>query len=231
MNRILATARVQLAAWPSTLGLPWLVLGISFVINLVLVGVLEAPPENDNTTGGLLALYIFMFIAYLLTMTQYFPMILGMSVTRRTFYLATCLLILAQALVYAAVVTLLGFVENATGGWGVSLSFFELGFLDQDNVLLQLLAYAVPLLLMSFLGLFFGTTFKRWGSTGMFTLAIAALIVFGGLAVLVTWLRWWGSVGAWFVDQSSLSLLAGWPALLALVLAAVNFLMLRRATP
>lgn len=231
MNRILATARVQLAAWPSTLGIPWLVLGTSFVINLTVVGLLDAPPEGNSSTGGLLALYVFMFIAYLLTMTHYFPMILGMSVTRRTFYLATCLMALAQSLVYATVVLLLNLAESATGGWGVSLSFFNLGFLHQDNGLLQLLVYAVPMLMLAFLGMFVGVTFKRWGAIGMYTLAIAATIVFGGLAVLLTWLHWWGDIGAWFADQSSLSLLAGWPALLALVLAAANLLVLRRATP
>ncbi|MDR7303458.1 hypothetical protein [Haloactinomyces albus] len=87
------------------------------------------------------------------------------------------------------------------------------------------------MLLVSFIGMFCGVTFKRWGVTGMYTLAVTSLFVFGGLAVLVSWRYWWGEIGAWFVDQSSLSLLAGWPALLTLVLAAANLLVLRRATP
>lgn len=231
MNRVLSTARVQLAAWPSTLGLPWLILAISFSINLTVVGLLDAPPEDSNTTGGLTALYVFVFIAYVLTMTQYFPMLLGLSVTRRTFYLATTLMALAQALVYSAVILLFRFVEQSTGGWWISLSFFRLPFLQHDNVLLQLLGYAVPMLALAMLGTFCGVVFKRWGATGMFTLAVAALIVLGGLAVLVTWLELWSAVGAWFAAQSTLSLLAGWPLLLALVLAAANFLVLRRATP
>ncbi|MBA8823688.1 hypothetical protein FHX42_001017 [Saccharopolyspora lacisalsi] len=230
MNRILATARVQLAAWPSTLGMPWLVLGGAFLVNLMVFALINTSNE-DAHTGGLVTFYVVVLVAYVVTMTQYFPMILGMSVTRRTFYLATCLMALVQSLGYGAVLTVLELVESATGGWGVSLPFFGVEFLQQSNVLLQLLAYAVPTLLVSSLGMFFGVTFKRWGVIGMYTLAIASLVVFGGLAVLVTWLRWWGAIGAWFADQSSLALLAGWPALLTLVLAAVNFLMLRRATP
>lgn len=232
MNRVLATARVQLAAWPSTLGIPWLVLGLSFAINLAVAAIVNtSPQEGGHSAGGLLALYIFMLIAYVLTMTQYFPMILGLSVTRRTFYLATCLLAIVQSLSYAIVLYVLKLVEAASGGWGLSMSFFGLDFLSPGNGLLQVLVYAVPLLLMSFLGIFCGVTFKRWGASGMFTLAIASLVVLGGLAVLVTWLRWWGAIGAWFADQSSLSLFAGWPALLVLVLAGANLLMLRRATP
>ncbi|RCW40470.1 hypothetical protein DFQ14_111119 [Halopolyspora algeriensis] len=230
MNRVLSTARVQLAAWPSTLGMPWLVLGGAFLVNLMVFALLDTSGE-DAFTGGLTTFYAVMLVAYIITMTHYFPMILGLSVTRRTFYLATCLMALAQSLCYGAALTMLELVESATGGWGVSLPFFGVEFLQQSNVLLQLLAYAVPILLVSFLGMFFGVIFKRWGVTGMYILAITALVVLGGLAVLVSWRRWWGEVGAWFVDQSSLSLLAGWPALLTLVLAAASLLMLRRATP
>jgi len=38
-------------------------------------------------------------------------------------------------------------------------------------------------------------------------------------------------VGQWLVDQPVVSLVAGWPALLAVVLAAAGFLAIRRATP
>lgn len=232
MKRVLDTARVQLAAWPSTLGLPWLIVGISFVINLAIFLTLNAPAdEGPHGTGGLASLYVFVLIAYVMTMTHYFPMALGMSVTRRVFYLATCLVAITQAVVYSVVILLLGLVENATGGWWTSLQFFDLDFLHQDNVVLQLLIFAVPMLVAASLGMFFGVTFKRWGATGMYTLTVGGLVVFGGLAVLVTWSRGWAAIGAWFADQSWLSLLAGWPALLALVLAAASFLMLRRATP
>ncbi|MPZ64244.1 MAG: hypothetical protein GEU83_01510 [Pseudonocardiaceae bacterium] len=63
------------------------------------------------------------------------------------------------------------------------------------------------------------TVYLRWGAKGIFTLAVASIVVVGGLVALLSWQRQWALVGNWFADQSAVVRLAGWPALLAAVLA------------
>ncbi len=230
MNRALTVARLQFVAWPSVVGWPWAILTLSFVINLAVYGAMD-DTDLQPTTGGLLSIYVMMFVACLNSITQVFPFALGLGVSRRSFYLGNVLQFVAQAIGYAAVLYLLAVVEEATDGWGIRLRFFGLPFVWVENPLLRFLGYAIPFLLLGFLGIAIALVFKRWGVNGMLTLTTAALIGFGGLSVLATWQHWWPAIGRWFADQSGAALLVGWPALLTLPLAAVSYLVIRRATP
>ncbi|GGM49455.1 hypothetical protein GCM10011608_38020 [Micromonospora sonchi] len=230
MNRALTVARLQFVAWPLVVGWPWGILASSFLINLaIFASIGDADPEP--TTGGLASIYIVMFIACVNVIIQEFPFAMGLGMSRRSFYLGSLLHFVGQAIVYAGVLHLLSVVEKATGGWGLDLTFFGLPFLLVENPVLRYLAFAIPFLLLGFLGFAIALVFKRWGINGMLTLSTAAFVGIGGLAALTTWRGWWPAIGGWFADQSGGALLVGWPALLALPLAAVSYLIIRRATP
>ncbi|HEX5494462.1 MAG TPA: ABC transporter permease [Mycobacteriales bacterium] len=230
-TRTLNAARLQLIPYQTNRFLPWGILGISFAINLLIYSLLGPEDRANGFTGGLASIYVVFFAAYVRAMVQVFPFALGMGVTRRRFYTATALLAVTESVAYGVILYLLRLVEDATDGWGVSMRFFGITYLVQDNPLLQILVYAVPLGLLAFVGVFVGGVFRRWGMNGVYTLAIAVIAVLGGLAALVTWQRWWDALGGWFTDQSPLTLLAGLPAALAAALAAAAFLTIRRATP
>lgn len=231
MTRTLRVARLHLTPWPVTQGWPWGILALAFAVNLAIFGALHRSGESGGETGGLMAIYIVFFIVYMQAMTQVFSFALGISVTRHRFFAATSMLALAQSLAYGAVLYLFKLIESATGGWGISLRFFGIPLVAQDNALRQILVYAVPFLLLAFLGVFLGVVFKRWGTNGILTLGATSVFVFGGLAALVTWQGQWPAIGNWFADQSTLALLAGWPALIAVALAATGYGTIRRATP
>ncbi|MGH3903341.1 MAG: hypothetical protein ACRDTE_03975 [Pseudonocardiaceae bacterium] len=232
MSRVLSVARIQLVNAPVTIGMPWLILGLAFLVNLAIFGAAgSATPPEDHTTGALMSIYIVVLIAQLQTMTQVFPFALGLSVTRRTFFAATSLVVAGQALVYGIVLSLLLQLERATAGWGLSLNFFGLPFLRQDNAVLQVLVYAVPFLLLSFLGVFIGVVFKRWGQMGMCVMSIGSAVLAAGLVILATLQEWWPSMGRFIADQSTFTLLAGYPLALAVLIAGVGYLTIRRATP
>jgi hypothetical protein len=163
--------------------------------------------------------------------TQVFPFAMGLSVTRRAFYAATALLVLVQAVAFGVLLYLLKLLEDATGGWGISLRFFGVQGITQHSGLLQILVYAVPFMVVGFIGIFCGVVFKRWGLNGVFTLSVATVFALGGLVALVTWLGKWGAVGQWLINQPTAGLIAGWPALLATTLAGAGYLAIRRATP
>lgn len=231
MNRLLATVRIQLVNLPSVLGWPLGIMSVAFAISFAIFAVLgDTVPPDERGTGGLISMYVTMFVVFIVTMTQVFPFTLGLGVTRRTFYGATSLVLLGQALVFGVLLTLLAAIERVTGGWGIGLEFFGWEFLVQDNVLAQLLVYAVPLAALAYVGVVLGTTYQRWGQTGVWIACVGTGVALGGLAVLVTWQRWWPAVGSFFTEQSTFALLAGYPLLLAALLAGAGWFMLRRAT-
>jgi hypothetical protein len=223
--------RVHLTNWPHILFWPWAILAMSFIVNLAIFGALGDQVPGDPTTGGIASIYIVLLIVAGAWVTQFFPFALGMSVTRRTFYAATTLLLVAGSVAFGIMLYLIDLIERATDGWGMSLHFFGLQFMGWHNPVLQVLMYVVPFLFLGFIGIFCGVVFKRWGMNGVFTLLIATILVIGAVSTLVTWRHDWTSIGRWFTDQSIVSLMAGWPMLLVVALAGGGYLAIRKATP
>jgi len=229
MNRILDVTRLHTVAWLNQIVWPWIIMGISFVVNLLIFASIgETTTPDGNFTGGLVSLYIICAILAAISISQVFPFALGMGVTRRTFYLATALVNVVQAVAYAIVLYGLKLIEGATGGFGIELRFFRVPFVDVHNGFLQILVFAVPFLFLNFLCVLAGVLILRWGANGLFAAGGIGLLVVGLLAALVTWQRWWDEIGHWLTHSSQLSLLVGWPALVAAVAAVGGMVAIRR---
>ena len=82
-----------------------------------------------------------------------------------------------------------------------------------------------------FFGIGIGVVPKRWGPNGLWALAILAVVVFGGLAVLITGLGAWQEVGGWLADQSLATLSIGLPLVIGVVVAASPSPGIRRVVP
>ncbi|TLW93316.1 hypothetical protein FFT09_07855 [Saccharomonospora piscinae] len=232
MGQLVRVARIQLVNAFAVLALPVLILLMVLLFNIgIAYLVTDLGGDDQMSTGALAALYITMLISHIQTMTQMFPFAVGLSVTRRAFFGATALVVVGQALAYGILLTLLKYVESATNGWGFDLTFFALPFLSQDNAVLQTLVYAAPLMLLSFFGVWLGIVFKRWGQYGVWALGIGLSAILVGLLFLIHSQNWWGAVGRFFTEHSALALLAGYPALLALLFAGAGYLTTRRAVP
>ncbi len=228
MGQLVRVARIQLVNAFSVLVLPLIILAFVLVANLLVAGLVD---NEGVIAGGLLSLYITMLIVHLQTMTQMFPFALGLSVTRKAFFGATALVVLGQAAGYGALLTVGKFVEEATDGWGVELTFLALPFLSHDNVLLQFLAYTVPLVALSFLGVWVGIVFKRWGQLGVWVLSIALGAPVIGFMWLVGLKDWWDEVFDFVQSQPAIALQAGYPAVITLLFAGAAYLTTRRAVP
>jgi hypothetical protein len=232
MNRVVAAARLHLVHPLVTLGVPWLVAGVSFAINWLIwyFADLEHQPGADFT-GGVASLYIAVAIVFVQAVTQLLPFAMGLSLSRRTFYLGTALVGLAQALGYGIVLALLTAVEGATDGWGVGLSFWAPAGMDVDNFPLQVIVSGAPMLALIACGIGMGVVHKRWGNVGTWGLILGTLVVLGGLSVLITALGTWVEVGQWFDSRSIVTLAVSLPVALAVVLAGLSWAGLRRVVP
>jgi hypothetical protein len=232
MKRVNDVVRIQMVYWPGLFGWPLGILALTFVVNLVVFGSIgDAAPPEGRVTGAIMSIYIVMLIAHLQTITQVFPFALGLSVTRKAFYLGTAVVVAAQSVLFGLLLVLLEQVEQATNGWGLQLRFFGLDFLVQDNLVAQWLVYTVPFLALSALGVVLGVIFKRWGQTGLYVALVGSAVVLTAAVLMITWQKWWGSVGSFFTEQSTLALVAGYPLLIAVALGGLGFLAIRRATP
>lgn len=231
MNRVLQAARLHLIHPLVILGIPWLVVASSFAINLAIWHVTPAGEDGGGFTGGILALYITVLVVYVQAVTQLLPFSMGISLSRRTFYLGTALVAVVQALAYGVAIAVLVAIENATEGWGVGMQYWAPGVFEMDNAAMQVLASGAPMLAFMSVGIGIGIVQKRWGRAGTWGLMIGTLVTFGCIAILVTALGAWREVGHWFADQSVATLTVGLPLALAVALAAISFPGIRRVVP
>lgn len=231
MTRVLQAARLHLINPLVILGIPWLVVALSFAINVAIWHLTPAGQDDGGFTGGILALYITVLVVYAQAVTQLLPFAMGVSLSRRTFYLGTALVVVLQSLFYGVVVALTVALENATGGWGAGMNYWAPAIFEVDNFALQVLASGAPMPAFAFVGMGLGVVHQRWGQAGTWGLIIGSIVFFGGLAILISWLEAWGDVVRWFGDQSITTLTIGVPTVLALAVALVSFPGIRRVVP
>jgi hypothetical protein len=231
MHRVLTAARLHLIHPLAILGIPWLIVAISFAINVAIWRFTAAGAQDGGFTGGVLALYITVLVVYAQSVTQLLPFAMGISLSRRTFFLGTALMALVQSIGYGIALTALVALENSTDGWGSGLAYWAPGPFEVDNPAFQVLVSGAPMLAFAFVGLGIGIVHQRWGQAGTWGLIIGSMVVVGGLVFLVSWLDAWSDVFGWFADQSQFTVLVGLPAALAVAVALVSFPGIRRVVP
>jgi hypothetical protein len=231
MNRVLRVAQVQLTDWKQAFGWPVAILGLSFVINLAFYAAIGDGIEGQQITGGVVSIFIFQTIVCVQLMTQTFSFAVGLNVTRRTFFTAAAVVIAFRSLVFSILLYLLSIVEQLTDGWGVKMIYFTVLPITRTYAPLTILVFVVPMLVFSFLGMFYGIVGKRWGTNGVLGLSVLAVVVLGGGAVLISWLDGWRDVFDWLNSQPGLALAAGWTLLPLAAFVAGSYSLTRRAVP
>lgn len=233
MNRILQAARLHVVHPLVILGVPWMVVASSFVINELIWGFAHVADQPGNTggTGGVLALYFAVLFVFLQSVTQLFPFAMSLGLSRRAFFAGTALMALAQAIGYALVLTVLTAVEDASGGWGTGLHFVAPVGINELPVLAQFGLFFCLMLGFMLIGIAIGAVQKRWAAVGLYALLIGALLLFGGAAVVLTALGAWTAFGSWFVGTPALALAGIYLAFAAVLSAALSWTGLRRAVP
>jgi hypothetical protein len=232
MNRVLAAGRLQMVHPLVILGAPWMVAASSLAINWAVWALADIRHQpGAGFTGGVAALYVAVLVVFVQTVTQLLPFAMAVSLGRRTFFLGTALVAGVQAVWYGIALATLIAIENATDGWGVGLNFWAPGPMETDNFFLQVVVSGAPMLAFIFVGVGIGVVYKRWGTSGIWGLALLSILVLGGLGVLVTWWRAWDELWAWLSHQSVATLAIGLPAALAAAVAALAFAGIRRVVP
>lgn len=164
MNRIAGVMSTHFAGrWMLALG--WLIMLPSFLLHLAIAVIVGY--EQAFYVGGTAALYLTTFIMGVTSLIQTFPFALGLSASRRDYFLGTVGTYALVSAVSAVVLIILTVIEKQLDGWGEHLYFFNLPWLNDGTVLQQLFATFVVLELFYFSGFTIGAIYQRFGLRGL----------------------------------------------------------------
>jgi len=230
MNRTLAVTRLQLRKKLQLFIVPWLVLGSSFIINLLIAFISPQPDGEGFYTGGIASIFIYMMIYGIITYVQTFPFSLGLGIRRSDFYWGTALSATAVLFMSSLGLLLLSVIEGIwTNHWGVDLHFFDLPYWSDGPLLNRWWVPFALLLNLFWLGFMIGGYFKRFGKTGMLAATLVGIVVGTVGTYVITYNNWWPSIGEWFANRT-MAEIALWTLPVTFVFAALTRLFVRRTT-
>ena len=244
MKRIPAVTRLHFATGFGTFVLPAIIIGGILVVNILLWLVLRlavSPGDyadvNDGVQYSGASFYIFvqMMIFAVQSIATTFPFAQGYGVTRRSYWTGTALAYVILSVFWAAVLTVLGGIEELTGGWGLHGTMFTAVYFGEGPWWSRFAVF-FPLMVFSFfVGSMFAAIFVRWRATGLVTSFLAILLVLVGAIALVIVTRTGDALYRviFFAPlpgggNSGLEWL--WVLPVAALAALIGFLVLRRAT-
>lgn len=230
MSRTLNVVRMQLANRETFVWVPLLILGSSFVISLIIWGIIAGGGVTTNMYGGGAQAPLWYFIAVgVQALTLTFPFSQALSVTRREFFVGTMLTAALTSGVLALIFVIGGLIELATGGWGMGGYFFALDWLWAGGAFMAGVFFFTLTMMVFTLGFWAATIYKRWGTFRLTLALVAIALVLLGVIWTITVTRSWGPVmGA--IVQAGVWGLTGALAILVVVFASTAGLVLRRTT-
>ena len=159
MNTMIKVARYHLAQPVLFLGTPWAALAFAFAVN--------AARGGDIFRNGVVSISILFFAVGVQRIGRWLPFGLALGVTRRSFYAGTALLGVSMSLAYGLVIAGLQAIERATGGWGLSITFFRVPYLLNGPWYATWLTSFVGLSALFVYGMWYGIVYRRWGTLGL----------------------------------------------------------------
>ena len=225
MNRVAGVIKMHSKDKWSWFIIHWLIMLSSFFINLIISFFVDEPLY----TGGIASIYIYMFVAGIITPAQTFQFALGLGVSRKDYYIGTSAMVVLTSILSALVLFLLSLMEVWTESWGSGLHFFHVPYLNDGPLINQFIVPLLILLFMHYSGIFISAAYRRTGKNGLFIASGILLIVFTVLGFLATYLDWYPAIFDWMINQRAIDYTL-WMLLFTAVFALVSYLLLRRAT-
>jgi hypothetical protein len=234
--------RLHLINRMSVFVVPWMILAFIFLVNLVIWwiimtasdGSVDAAEVSDGMqwSGASAYIFVYMMVIAIQAIAMTFPFALGYSTTRRDFWLGSSLAFVLLSVLYAAALTVLAVIEQATAGWGFGGRMFTVLYFGGTEAAWyeRFFIFAAIFLFFFFVGAVIATIYQRWRVNGMLVFFGGLVLVVLGLAALVTLTGSWPTVGEWFAASGPTGVVA-WTLVPTALSAVLGYLILRRATP
>lgn len=229
MTTLINVARYHLVDRIRYLALPWIGTMAWFVVDLVIVASIPRHGNGGGYTFGVLALFGMFLVVGIQSVMRSLPLGLALGVGRRSYYLGTVGLAVVLAAADGLLLSGVDTVENATGGWGMRVHFFQVPYLMDGPWYRTWLTAFVALTLLFVYGMWFGLAYRRWGQMGLLTFIVGQAVVVMLGVLVVTWSHAWPGVGAFFTTLTALGL-TGVLAIITVVAVTGGLVTMRRVT-
>lgn len=240
-SRILGVVRLHLVDGWSYVFVPWLVTGAALIISIVISLIIARATDGaavgpDGFTDGAQysgagqAMFWYLGVIAIQTINLALPFALGLSVTRREFLLGTGAIFVSISVINSALYTLLGGVEELTGGWWVGTRMFTSLTLHEVEPLGRFVFYVCLHLVVFTFGAAMASVFFRWKAMGTTISIIGLAFVIVGAAALLTFTDSWPVVGDWYLGTGTVGL-ALWTLPITALCSLATWALLSRATP
>ncbi len=190
--------RLQAFGWP--LVIMAISLTITLIIGALVLNVAGSMGESDladardgmsmgmQWNGAIFALLGPLIGFGFIAMGQYFPLALGLGLTRREFTAGTALVFVGNAAFYASIVTVGKVIEVATGGFGLGIRFFDVVYTGMGEWWQTLIQTFLLILSVMLIGAAITTAFHRWGQSFLwvFWIALAAVVLAFVAAIMLS---------------------------------------------
>lgn len=227
-SRIWGIVRIQYLNRYTFVGIPLLILVSAVVISIAIYAMIGA---DSPMYGGAVQAPLWYFVgAGAQAMGLTFPFAQALTATRREFFLGTALAAVLAAGGLSLVVVALGYIEQATNGYGINGYIAHLPWLWEQGGAVAGLLYLAVTLLVFFVGFWMATLYRRGGALVVTIAAIGLGVVIVGALFVVTRFELWGDVLRLFADLGPLGV-TGYVSILVVLAALAGWLTLRRSTP
>ena len=231
-RRIWNVVRLQYANVFNMFALPWIILGFVFVVNMVIwISIFAATKEQLTGTqwsGATAYIFIYLAIAAVQAMNLTFRFALGLSATRRDYYIGTALAFVLLGAMFTIVCTLLSYVEDWTGGYGMSAHMFSNVYFGTGPLWERLFSTFAAFLFCYSLGALAGSVFVRWRANGLYTLGGAIVLIAAVWVAAITLTGSWPAVGSWFLAVKAIGVVS-WLLIPTAASIVLGFFFLRKA--
>jgi hypothetical protein len=167
---MIKVARYHLVMPMMFLVLPWLALALAFAVN-------AAQGGRQAFRAGLVVTFGLFFVTGLQRIGRWLPFGLALGATRRSFYSGTALLGVSMSFVSGLLIAGLQAIERATGGWGLSSTFFRVPYVLNGPWYATWLTSFVGLSALFVYGMWYGIVNRRWGMLGLLGFIAAQVLV------------------------------------------------------
>jgi hypothetical protein len=227
-SRIWGIVRVQFINRYTFVWIPAIILASEVLVSLAIYAMIGS---DQPMYGGAVQAPLWYFVgAGVQAMSLTFPFAQALTATRREFFLGTALAALLAAGALSLIVVVLGYVEQATTGYGINGYIAHLPWLWTQGGLVAGLLYLVLTLLVFFVGFWMATLYRRGGAFAVTIAAIGLGVVIVGVLFVVSRFGLWSDVLRLFADLGPLGV-TGYVSILVALAAVAGWLTLRRSTP
>jgi hypothetical protein len=159
-----------------------------------------------------------------ISMGQYFPLSLGLGLTRREYLAGTSLVFVGYAVAFTALVVVGRALELATDGYGLRVRFFDVVYVGTGPLWQTAIQAALIALAVMFVGAAFVAAHSNWQQKFVWSFVIAAAAIVAALAIAAivspTFADWLdGLFGlAWWQYMAMLAVIAAFGAAIWAVL-------------